>query len=367
LNTYVLFVERAYRLLREGGYLGFIIPNTWLTIDTFSSMRKFLREHVGNIQVINIHDRVFEEANVDTCVLIFKKGKKTPMTVGELREGKLTDLAKVPAGLFPDERSIINISMAGDQTRAALVNKISAGSRPLGTVAKVSTGLKAYQKGKGEPPQDEALKASRAFHALTRKNKSYGKYLEGRDVMRYYLGWSGKYLSYGPWLAEMRRSVPFTGKRILVRQIPSQPPYSINAVITDEKYYHDINSMAVFSFKEDPFYLLGILNSKLISFWFLDRFDKLQRRLFPQFKVKELASFPIAAPSNEVRNRLAQKVQEMMRLKKLLEECKPKKTDESVRVEKKVAALDDEIDCLVYDIYKMNTKEKRIIEETLKK
>jgi type I restriction-modification system DNA methylase subunit len=34
LNTYTLFTERSYNLLKENGSLGFIIPNNWITIST---------------------------------------------------------------------------------------------------------------------------------------------------------------------------------------------------------------------------------------------------------------------------------------------------------------------------------------------
>jgi len=42
-------------------------------------------------------------------------------------------------------------------------------------------------------------------------------------------------------------------------------------------------------------FLLGVINSRLMSFWFEKKFDKLQRKIFPQFKVDELGSFPIHA------------------------------------------------------------------------
>jgi hypothetical protein len=68
----------------------------------------------------------------------------------------------------------------------------------------------------------------------------------------------------------------------------------INGVYTDKKYCNDINSMVVFAPSNySLLFLLGILNSRLISFWFYKVFDKLQRGIFPQFKVNELSQFPI--------------------------------------------------------------------------
>jgi type I restriction-modification system DNA methylase subunit len=83
LNTYALFIERAFQLLRNGGYLAFIVPNTWLTIQSYSGLRKFLLENTSSLKVINIHDQVFSAANVDTCLLIAKKGENSEVILGE--------------------------------------------------------------------------------------------------------------------------------------------------------------------------------------------------------------------------------------------------------------------------------------------
>lgn len=54
--------------------------------------------------------------------------------------------------------------------------------------------------------------------------------------------------------------------RILVRQIPSKPPYCILACYTEETFLNDRNSMNIINIKCNPLCLLGILNSRAISF-----------------------------------------------------------------------------------------------------
>src|SRR5699024_12396856 len=71
--TYLLFIELSYHLLKEGGWLAFIVPNTCLTIDSFKKMRRFLLNNTGNLKIINRYDRMFSEADVDTCFIIFQK------------------------------------------------------------------------------------------------------------------------------------------------------------------------------------------------------------------------------------------------------------------------------------------------------
>ena len=51
--------------------------------------------------------------------------------------------------------------------------------------------------------------------------------------------------------------------------------------------------MNVLYLKIEPELILSVLNSKVISYYFIYKFGKLQRGTFPQFKVNELAIFPI--------------------------------------------------------------------------
>jgi len=363
INTYLLFIDHAFRLLKKGGYFGFIMPNTWLTIDTFSSLRKFLLEKTGNLQIINIFDKVFVEASVDTCLLIFKKGKPNTVKLGEFREGKLQMVGDFPISQFKKNNYIINIALAKNKDKGMILDKVGGNSRALSELATASTGLKAYQEGKGKPKQTKTVKDGRIFHSRDRKDDTYKKYLGGRDVCRYYLGWSGEFLSYGDWLAEPRKSVPFNGARILIRQIPSSPPYSINAIYTDEEFLNDINSMVVFDFKCHPLYLLAVLNSRIMTFWFANTFDKFQRKTFPQFKVKELAIFPIPNANEAEQERIAKYAQQMLDLHKELQATSAN-TDKWHSLKNEIEKIEREIDELVYKLYGLNNEEIKIIEQS---
>ena len=215
----------------------------------------------------------------------------------------------------------------------------------LQDVATVSTGLKAYQIGKGKPEQTEKVKKERQFHSQKQIDKTYLPYLEGVDVKRYELGWSGEYLSYGDWLAEPRKSVPFQGARILVRQIPSPYPHCVNGVFTSEKYLNDINSMVIFEpVKEyDLKYILSIINSKLISHWFVRAFDKFQRKIFPQFKVNELARFPIFPATEAEQKKLILLVDKIMKLKNELR-ISSENSNEWLKIKEEIEKTDRQID-----------------------
>jgi len=362
LNTYLLFIDRAFRLLKKGGYFGFIIPNTWLTIDTFSPLRKFLLEETSNLQIINIFDKVFREANVDTCLLIFKKGKPSNVALGEFREGQLTIVGYFPVSQFKKNNYIINIALAKNKDKASILDKIKYCSKTLDSFSIVKAGLKAYETGKGKPAQTDTMKNNRVYHSKSKDSDDYGKYLKGRDVRRYRINWSGWWLKYGECLAAPRDEKLFTSPRILVRQIPSPPPYSINAVFTKEYLLNDINSMIIYDFNIiEPLFVLAVLNSKITTFWFANTFDKFQRKTFPQFKVKELATFPIPNASQSEQEKIAKKAQTMLDLNKELQATSAN-TDKHNSLKREIEKLDREIDEVIYKLYGFTTEEIGIIE-----
>ena len=362
INTFLLFIERGYTLLKKDGFFGYIIPNNWLTINSFAKLREFLLKNTAGLKIINAVDTVFGHASVDTCLLLFEKQQPNFVETGELKDGKFSFLVKhQPEDFF---RQDFIIKIAPLETTNKSWDKMFEKCKLLQDVATVSTGLKAYQIGKGKPEQTEKVKKERQFHSQKQIDKTYLPYLEGVDVKRYELGWSGEYLSYGDWLAEPRKSVPFQGARILVRQIPSPYPHCVDGVFTSEKYLNDINSMVIFEpVKEyDLKYILSIINSKLISHWFVRAFDKFQRKIFPQFKVNELARFPIFPATEAEQKKLILLVDKIMKLKNELR-ISSENSNEWLKIKEEIEKTDRQIDEEVYKLYGLTEEEVKVVED----
>ncbi len=293
INTYLLFIEKSYNLLQNFGKLGFIIPNNWLTINTFVNLRKFILEKVWDVSIVNTFGDIFESASVDSCILGFSKW----IYDSKIALGKMTDrifqLKYVNKDKISGPDFIINVDSFDNLFANTIVHKINTLSGVLENFSTVLSGLKVYEVGKGSLKQTQEIRKNRSYHSFNKFDDTYKKYLEGSDVNRYYLGWSWEYVSYGTWLAAPRKDAKFVGERILVRQIPSKLPYAINAVFTEQEFINDINSMIIQDIKLEPLFVLSILNSRLISFWFNISFNKFSRTIFPQFKVNELRRFPV--------------------------------------------------------------------------
>ena len=147
-------------------------------------MREFLLKNTGDLKVINAIESVFSQASVDTCLLLFKKIKPTDVEVGELKMGENPVLFKHSVKDFYQNDFVIKIGQEKTGEKLEFKNTI-----PLGEISTVSTGLKAYQIGKGKPIQNKAIKETRIFHSNIKKDKTYRSYLQGVDVKRYFLDW----------------------------------------------------------------------------------------------------------------------------------------------------------------------------------
>ena len=363
LNTYALFIERAFQLLRPGGYLAFIVPNTWLTIQTFSGLRKFLLENTSSLKIINIFDKVFSAASVDTCLLVAQKGTGGDVVLGEIIDGGVQEIGHFEKSDFIGPEYMINIALLKNSENGKIITKINGRGIPLSDLATVKAGLKAYEVGKGKPKQTEKMKSERIYHAQAPLDETYRKYLEGKDVKRYHAKWGGQWLKYGDCLAAPRDPELFQDTRILVRQIPSRPPYSINAWLVDGDYVNDINSMIITNFRKvPPEYLLGLLNSKLMTFWFVNTFDKFQRKTFPQFKVNELATFPIFSATDKDQESVIKLVNGILESQQHLASV-PEESSRHKEISKHLEALNASLDKLVYEIAGLTTDEVHIVED----
>ena len=271
--------------------------------------------------------------------------------VNKLKNIKVASVEDEPVYIdLKNKDYVINIELFKNDNYYEIMNKMESNSILLKDISVVKAGLKAYEIGKGNPPQTEEMKKGRCYHSILKKDNTYYPYICGKDVRRYLISWEKQeYLKYGDNLAAPRGDWKlFSSPRILVRQIPSKLPYCINACYTDEIILNDINSMIIYDIKCNPLYLLAILNSKPESFWFAHKFGKLQRGLFPQFKVNELSIFPIPHASNAQQEELSRLVMKLLSTKK-----------ENISID--TSDIETAIDLKVSELYDLTLEDIKII------
>ncbi|MDQ0224413.1 Eco57I restriction-modification methylase domain-containing protein [Metabacillus niabensis] len=366
-NTFALFLELSLKILRKNGLSSMIIPNTFLTNSQYHKLRNYLLENTGDLFILNSQDTIFEDASVDNCIITTKISLPTTVQLAELKSGEISLINKVT----PDKLlgyNVINISAfkSGGNTKnvsaGSIIKKIEENSKVLEpNYAIVRDGLKVYQKGKGEPKQtrdDEEfkkLKAKKEWFLDYKKDESYWEIIKGEHIDRYKISRGSHYIRYGRHLAEPRTPEMFTGERLLIRQIPRKTAYSLTLMYTDKPIMHERSLIAIRNLKIDPYFALGVLNSKVESYYAIHKYDFLQRKTFPQLRLYQIKDLPIPIASEKERSTLSSLVEKMLELSA---KSDPKKEDiEEMEI------LNIQIDEFVMNLFRLSEEEKKIIQD----
>ncbi len=154
----------------------------------------------------------------------------------------------------------------------------------------------------------------------------------------------------------------FSRKKLLIKRISDriEGTYADENILGFNTVYSIYNKNDT---KEDLLYLLGILNSGLMEFFYEYSYN-VGMNLTTQVTISFLSKVPIKI-SEENKNKLVSLVEDMLNKKEELEKNKEKKTRQTEKIRDDIIILNRKIDDIVYDIYDITKKEQNIIEESL--
>lgn len=69
-NLYLYFLIKGLDVLKPGGRLVIIIPNTWLSSDYGTAVQKYILENYSLLSVINFEKKVFKDVDVDVSIFV---------------------------------------------------------------------------------------------------------------------------------------------------------------------------------------------------------------------------------------------------------------------------------------------------------
>ncbi len=293
IDLYLLFNEQCLRIVNEKGFISLIEPNAWLNNLYLEDVRKFLLTESKFVEIVNTPIGVFEDATVDTVIFTFSKESK-----GEFLRISEALNDSIQFRNFRDQLSFLGndnllIDILSSDESKNINEKIEKDSVYLIDICDASSGIKEYEVGKGNPPQSKEVTITKPFNSVTKLDNTYRKHLKGNDLTRFVIDWKGEYLSYGEWIAAPRKPHFFKGDRLIIREIPSKEGLIVS--FTDEDYTVK-NTAHIFKVNNPNFSifsLLGILNSKLIGYYFKFKFAEFDD-VFPKAKLGQCKLLPIS-------------------------------------------------------------------------
>ena len=246
VNTYLLFVEKSINISKANGYYGLIVPNAWLMVYSGKGLREYILKYCSVNKIVNLKGYSFEGVNVETIILLAAKPKIDGNSIDILlNEGKDFVLSHKKQQDNFTQNEGFEFVVFSDEKSQALTLKMKKDSVPLDSIVQIKAGLQAYEKNKGTPKQSAEDVKNRPFDYDYKFDENTYKYLEGKDVGRYFVSWSGQYLLYGNHLAAPRTIDLFNGKKIIVREITGKYPHNIISTYNEDFYLYNRSNIAI--------------------------------------------------------------------------------------------------------------------------
>ncbi|BAO30999.1 Eco57I restriction-modification methylase domain-containing protein [Sulfuritalea hydrogenivorans] len=360
-ESHLYFIERGISLLRRDGILGFITPNTWLTIKNAEGIRRHLLSTTTFVELSELSKYIFVDAPDIVPSLVFisarppgrrdkciaKRANVTKVDQANFDSCMVTDL--IPLSTWAtDTLSTLNLRATDSAIRVR--SKLVQRGIPLGNICSVLYGIKTG---------DNARYVSKDEAALGYPVKA----LKTGEIGRYSLSWKQFWLDWGDHLAGFRKSRVDVPKIVIqyIRKLSMQR--RLVAAIDVNGSYYPLNNYSYVS-SDDPAYslryVLGILNSSALNYYFASTF--IDYNIKPTY----LQQLPIRAidMSNRLdrasHDRMVAMVNQMLQFHEDLASAKT--AHEKTLLERQIAATDRQIDTLVYELYGLTGDEIAIVE-----
>lgn len=347
-DLYSLFTELSYKLLNENGIYSFILPKRLATNENFKELRKF---YIDNFHITGYIDaeKPFLGASVEANIIICSKSNKnSKVKVGMFKKGiynyfqdidiKFVD--NMPFNLFPFLLKENNIN---------LINKIELSNySKLGSHCDIIRGFECGFN-----------------NEKINKEKSKYKMIRGENISRYVIT-EGEYYVHPDFKNEskiFKREEIFTKVPKMVTKFVSN---NIEFALDEVGYCNTNVVYNVHIIDESNInYLLAVLNSKVVNFWFKNIYVN-DDTLFPHIQKNQLESIPIPlldmsnTQDKEMHDKIVNLVDNIIALNKKL--SAEKNPNSITIINRQINAVDKQIDSLVYKLYNLNDEEVKIVE-----
>jgi hypothetical protein len=358
VDTYHLFIERGIRLCKTAAKCAMITPSNFLTNNYLAGLRRLLVDETKIGIILVIDGGVFEGVSVDNAIFVVTAGAKTtaawPLTHVVLDAGAFRKTSEIKVHVADSDKAAL---FTGARTSSPLWSKVLKNSVRLSQIADVNFGKQLRDRSKFSKDVIDVGNG--------RVPSAYKRCYTGRDVERYFVTWAG--------LACLNNTSAQRGgcwdpakqdakNKILTRQIGSYPEFAL-----DTAGYQCLNTMFMINTHEsyDRYFILGVLNSKLIKAFWLDRFFD-QRKTFPKIKgtyLEELPIFSADTPSDTAKTGIANISKLAKALIKLYRQGRTVKSEHHKRaIERQIDAAERRINSTLYELYELTATDIESIE-----
>lgn len=406
-DAYVLFVEMALARVRDGGCVAFITPNKYAAAAYGAALRRHILDTARIVTIVDVSDaRVFPEPDVYPWITVLEKEPRPEkrraniVLVGRAGSGGggiaaspyACRFERIPQSAFEDNPGNVFYVGAPDRGRGKRGGG-GGGGAGRGDAGEAGGGegtavggrasrmvLDMLDRKDGTTIPMGAFTIRESVHTGNVRKKillreagagpALRKVVRGKDVGRYCHEWGGYWLDTGYRPADgeyMRVNEPelFRGKKLFLRDIANR----ITACYDDSGLY-SLNTLFVVRTDRgaggapyDPLYVLAVLNSSLMSWYFAKKFGAVHvAGGYLRYKKQYVEQLPVRAVPPKRQAPIARAVGEMHRLvEKRGGMAGSEGTDRWLEADESIRRQDEAIDGMIFRLYGIDDATARAI------
>ncbi|UCG01779.1 MAG: N-6 DNA methylase [Candidatus Heimdallarchaeota archaeon] len=417
VDSWSLFIERSLQALNEGGRLGVVIPNTLLLNENYSEIRRFILKEYKIIKIVNLGENIFPEITQPCMIIVVEKGipppnhkleviRHIPTPVKKNLKAERDSLSSLVTLSCSQDRFLRNsdyqfdiFSIGFEELKETIEkdlhhNKIEV--KPLGDLVENARGVEINRNGKisqcsscgwwSSPPSHfnaNGVKIKQCVNPQCHEEVTQRDttdfivfddqfqperdkpFLVGHHIQRYYIK-NHKYIDPTRKGIKYKDPILYQGSKLLLRKtghgIKTAIDYN-NRWVNQVVYLFKLKKNTLISLE----YIMGVINSKLISKYFFIEFADPYRQDFPHFTQKKFLRLPIKVPTSKNESNLVNQVAECARTLQshyqekyfVLNSQLREKEINLENLNKKIEKLEKEIDDSVFRLYEITPEIKR--------
>jgi adenine-specific DNA-methyltransferase len=330
-DLYAFFVDLGSKIKNKSGLICLIIPHTWVSTTSFLPLRKLLLNELNLSFLVELDFGVFKDAYVKTVII---QTDNNPKSFISLYDENFKLKVEIPKEIIQKDDEL-KINLTWDSTKYDIYTKIKKDATKLGEIVHFSRGIKTSDDSR--------------FLYKVNKGEDFYKVIRGRNIKAYRIDYDNEFIWYRPDLMKEKAGcLPhskelFLAKEKIITQRINSSGQLLATYDNDKFFCLDTTNVTseILDEKCNLKFIVGVMNSKLINWWFNDEFKN------PTISGYELHQIPIKR-NEKIEISITELVSEIL---------------ENINSENLVLKNKNEIDELVYELYQLSKEEIEIVEK----
>ncbi len=347
IDSYKLFYELSFRILKKDYFQAFIAPNTFLYNIQSKTLREFILEETTIEDAVELRKNIFEDApDVVTVMLLLKfnhnNSYEFPIKVAypdykytDIQNGKWQIDQSVPISTFLKD-SEKKINLRRDFRLDSIIIKMNSYQRLEENF---------YLK-QGTKPYGDKEKKKAKLLAQIKADSSWEPAINGRNISPYHISFENEFVKRSKELHSCLDREIIESPKIYFQRMRKISLFPRIVAAYDENNIHGLYTCSVIYPRENvsiPLkYILALLNSHLVNIWYKNYDTDIE------IKLASVKKIPIPDINVGEAIKFINLVNEIISIK-------------NGTTEDNLQQLSDELDELVYDLFGLKEDEKALV------